>query len=161
MRAVWLGIGFCVAALVGCGSQPGVLTVRVGLSDVNPAALAAVVVVFSTGDATPLPGSLGQVDTTQDGVRFVAAWRNGSSGPELVVSAIPFKASDGSATMDLRFQLASVERGKARAVTVSVGGFDATSTQITATETALTRFDPSSEVDVAVTLRCATPGACS
>ena len=161
MRTCRLCLGLlCVAAFAGCGSQPGVLKLRVGLSDVNPAVLGSVLVVFSTGDATPLTGSLGQVDTTQDGVRVVAVWRNGASGPELAVQAIPFKKSDGSETMVLRFQLASAERGKSRAVTVSVGGLDAVRNQITATAAVLTRFDPSAEVDVAVTLRCVSPGAC-
>ena len=155
----WRSLGFAIC-LVGCGGQPGVMKISIGLSDVSPAALGSVVLLFTTGDATALTGSLGQIDTTQDGVRVVAAWRNGSLGVELAVQAFPFKTSAGASTMDLHLQLAPNERSRTRAVTLRIAGFDASNTQITTTETVATQFDSASKVDVGVTLRCATAGTC-
>ncbi|MBI3071303.1 MAG: hypothetical protein HYY84_04165 [Deltaproteobacteria bacterium] len=156
-RLRWLIPVICLA---GCGGQSGVLKISIGVTDVSPAALASVVLLFTTGDATPLSGSLGQIDTIQDGVRVIAAWRNGSLGVELAVQAFPYKQSAGESTMNLFLQLAPNERAKTRAVTLRVAGFDAGNTQITATETVATRFDASTQIDVGVTLRCANPGTC-
>ena len=78
---VLIAAALAPVAIACSSSQPGVLKIGVALSDVNSAALASIVVVFSTGDGVALTGSLGQVDTTVDGVRVVAGWRNGASGP--------------------------------------------------------------------------------